>query len=475
MRVPAPSRSHASGAMGKGSPAEGCGWPWLMGMPVSFLAIGFLVTLPIWLSREPRLVGYGADTAMHLWFLRWFPFALTHGLNPFVTNLATYPHPVNLLWNNADLALALLSWPLLQLVGGAVGINLIYVGLMAAAAAGMAAVLRPRVSHASSAWLGGLLVGFSPFALSELSAGHLTWVTTATLPLGWWIGERSVRAVRQRHRRVAWGVAAGGWVVLQFWFSKELLATTLLLAVLLGIAYYGRGRWAELRWIRGALPAVAAALAVMLVLMTYPLLAQLLSSIPLSLPTVTSTSNNVADLLSFLVPGNSQLLSSGVTNAISGHFTGALLETDGYLGLPLVALALWVSVRERHNRLVVFGSWCAGLGALLALGPWLHVAGSRLDVPLPWLVLEHLPLYAKAVPCRVLVFVFIGVACLLAAAWDHLCDRLSAAGRALAVTLLFAPLLPSLGIMQGIAGFPMTLPSVLASRQLRALPPGACS
>lgn len=279
--------------------------------------------------------------------------------------------------------------------------------------------------------------------------------------------------MRQRRHRVAWGIASGGWVVLQFWLSKELLATTFLMALLLGVAYYGRGRWRQLAWFRGGLPMASAALLVILGLMTYPLLAQLLSSVPLSLPTATSATNNVADLLSFLIPGNSQLLSSGVTNAVSGHFTGVFLETDGYLGLPLIALALWAGTRDRSNRLVVFGSWCAGFGALLALGPWLHIAGTRLDVPLPWLALDHLPLYAKAVPSRVLVFVFIGVACLLAAGWDRLYDRLSLGGRALVVVLLFAPLLPSVGIVQGIASFPMTLPAVLASRQLQDLPHGS--
>ncbi|HUY54643.1 MAG TPA: hypothetical protein VMV23_05750, partial [Candidatus Nanopelagicaceae bacterium] len=437
-----------------------------MGMPVSFLAIGFLATLPTWLSRQPRLVGYGSDTAMHLWFLRWFPFALTHGLNPFVTNLATYPHSVNLLWNNANLVLAFLSWPLLQLVGGARGSDLIYVGLLTAAAAGMAGVLRPHVSHASSAWLGGLLVGFSPFALSEMAAGHLTWITTATLPLGWWIGEKTVRAVRQRRQRVIWGIACGIWVVVQFWFSKELLATSLLMAMLLVAALYGRGRWRQLAWVRGAGPALAAAGVTAAALMLYPLLYQLHGSVSLSLPAATSTTSNVADLLSFLVPGYSQLLSVGATNSLSGHFTGTFMETDAYLGLPLIALVVWAATRHRHNRLVVFGGWCAGLGALLALGPWLHVGGLRLDIPLPWLLFGHLPVYAKAVPSRLLVFWFIGVACLLAAGWDALWDRFSPRGRALAMALLLAPILPSLGILQGMAGFPVTLPAVLDSPQL---------
>ena len=443
-------------------------------MPASFLAISFLVTLPLWLGHEPRLLGYGEDTAMHLWFLRWFPFALTHGRNLFVTDATTYPHAVNLLWNNANLVLAFLSWPLLTLVGGAVGINLIYVLLLACASAGTAGVLRSRVSHASSAWVGGLLVGFSPFTLSELSAGHLTWVTTATLPLGWWVGERTLRAVRHQQHLVRWGMAAGSWVVLQFWFSKELLATTLLMLVLLGAVYCLRGGWRHLGWlVRQGLVAAVAAAVVTVALMAYPLLDLIAGSAALNRPSLTAPSQYVADLLSFIVPGSSQLLVPGVASAISNHFTGIFLETDGYLGLPLVAMAIWVATRLRRDPLVAFGSWCAGLAALLSLGPSLHIGGHRLSIPLPWLVLLHLPIYAKAVPSRVLIFVVIGVACLLAAGWDRLVPKLRPAARALAFAILFVPLVPSLGIVQGIAGFPVTLPPVLASRQLRSLPQGS--
>ncbi|MHB1638352.1 MAG: hypothetical protein ACYCUD_00755 [Candidatus Dormibacteria bacterium] len=449
-------------------------WRWAAGMPASFLAISFLVTLPLWLGHEPRLLGYSEDTAMHLWFLRWFPFALAHGLNPFVTDATTYPHSVNLLWNNANLVLAFLSWPLLTLVGGAVGINLIYVLLLACAGAGTAGVLRSRVSHASSAWVGGLLVGFSPFTLSELSVGHLTWVTTATLPLGWWVGERTLRAVRHQQHRVRWGMAAGSWMVLQFWFSKELLATTLLMAVLLGAVYCLRGGWRDLGWlVRQGLVAAGAAAIVTVALMAYPLVDLITGSAALNRPSLTAPGQYVADLLSFIVPGSAQLLLPGVASAISNHFTGLFVETDGYLGLPLVALAVWVATRLRRDPLVAFGSWCAGLAALLSLGPWLHIGGHRLSIPLPWLVLLHLPVYAKAVPSRVLIFVVIGVACLLAAGWDRLVPKLRPAARAMAFAILFVPLLPSLGIVQGIAGFPVTLPSILASRQLLSLPQGS--
>ncbi|MGC8474426.1 MAG: hypothetical protein ACP5PW_08500, partial [Candidatus Dormibacteria bacterium] len=173
-------------------------------MPLSYLLAALLLTLPLWLGGQPRLLGYGADSAMHLWFLNWFPYAISHGLNPFQTSIATHPSTVSLLWNNADLVLAFLAWPLFRLLPAAAAMDLVFVLMMAAAAAAMAWQLRSHLRHASSAWLGGLLFGFSPFALSELAAGHLTWVSTATLPLGWWVGERAWRAARDGRPAIRW-------------------------------------------------------------------------------------------------------------------------------------------------------------------------------------------------------------------------------------------------------------------------------
>ena len=113
-------------------------WRWNALMPATFLGLSFLLTLPLWLNRQPRLLGYGSDTAMHLWFFEWFPYAISHGINPFVTNIATFPQQANLLWNNADLILALASWPIVQLFGAAVAMGLIYVALVAAAASTIA-------------------------------------------------------------------------------------------------------------------------------------------------------------------------------------------------------------------------------------------------------------------------------------------------------------------------------------------------
>ena len=442
-------------------------------MPIGYLVVALLLTLPLWLAPQPRLLGYGADTAMHLWFLNWFPYAISHGISPFQTTIATHPASVSLLWNNADLVLALLTWPLFRLVPAAAAMDLIYVLVLAASAAAMAWQLRGHVRHPSSAWLGGLLFGFSPFALSELAAGHLTWVTTATLPLGWWAGERAWRAAKAERNRVGWGMVLGGWAVVQYWVSKELLTTTLLMAALLLLLNLRRVLRGGLPGWRQLWPVVLGAVALFAILMAYPLISQVSSGVPLVRPTVVSPSANVVDLLEWLIPGYAQLMGIGPAGALSLRFTGELLETDAYLGLPLLALAAYVAWRQRTRGLVRLGAGLAAIAGLLSLGGHLHVAGAVTGIPLPWLLFEHLPVLAKAVPSRLTVFVVAGTACLLAAGWDSAVEYLPARSRTLLLTVLLVPLLPSSGLMAGVAGFPVYLPRVLQSRALRALPHGA--
>ncbi len=442
-------------------------------MSLSYLLAALLLTLPLWLGSQPRLLGYGADTAMHLWFLNWFPHAISHGLNPFQTSIATHPSTVSLLWNNADLALALLAWPVFRVLPAAAAMDLVFVLMVAAAAAAMAWQLRPHVRHASSAWLGGLLFGFSPFALSELAAGHLTWVSTATLPLGWWAGERAWRAARDGRHPVRWGMVLGGWAVLQYWVSKELLATTLLMAVLL-LVLNSRGILRRgLPPLRRLWPVVAGALAVFGALMAYPVISQLTSGVPLSRPTVVSPAANVVDLLEWVVPGYAQLMGIGPAGALSLRYTGELLETDAYLGFPLLVMAALAAWRLRGTPLARLGAGLAGVAGLLSLGGQLHVAGVVTRVPLPWLLFEHLPLLGKAVPSRLTIFVVAGVACLLAAGWDRVMERFELRSRALILGVALLPLLPSSGLMAGIAGFPVYTPRVLSSAALGGLPAGA--
>ena len=42
--------------------------------------------------------GYGLDPIQFIWFLNWWPWAVAHGLNPFISYYVWYPHGFNLTW-----------------------------------------------------------------------------------------------------------------------------------------------------------------------------------------------------------------------------------------------------------------------------------------------------------------------------------------------------------------------------------------
>src|SRR5579871_734430 len=57
-------------------------------------------------------VGTGHDSAMIIWSLAWWPYAIAHGLNPFIARVIWAPVGFNLAWATATPGPALLLWPI---------------------------------------------------------------------------------------------------------------------------------------------------------------------------------------------------------------------------------------------------------------------------------------------------------------------------------------------------------------------------
>jgi hypothetical protein len=110
----------------------------------------------------------------------------------------------------------------------------------------------------------------------------------------------------------------------------------------------------------------------------------------------------VSDLLAFVLPSN--LI----------HFTGNTTENGAYIGLPLLALFIAGLVIGRKQGWIQWTGWMTGMAALLSLGPHLHVNGNVTPVWLPWAAVAKLPLMGSALPARLMVIAWLGVAVLVA-------------------------------------------------------------
>jgi hypothetical protein len=109
---------------------------------------------------------------------------------------------------------------------------------------------------------------------------------------------------------------------------------------------------------------------------------------------------------------------------------------------------------------------------VLSMGPHLHVGGYVSPMPLPFRVLEKLPLLQNVQPRRLMLFTFLGAAVLVAVLVDELFKRRGEVAVAVSGTAaLIVALVPVLPTFQYPAS-EVRLPSFFTSSQVERLPKG---
>src|SRR6202022_5099920 len=85
-----------------------------------------------------------------------------------------------------------------------------------------------------------------------------------------------------------------------------------------------------------------------------------------------------------------------------------------YIGVAFILIGLALPVRFWSRDIVRVASIVAVAASLLAMGDHLHIRGHATRVPLPFRVLEHLPILKNVSPPRFTIFMSLMVALLLA-------------------------------------------------------------
>jgi hypothetical protein len=350
-------------------------------------------------------IGEGRDPQIFIWSFAWWPHAILHGQNPFVTHAVFAPDGINLVWTTAVPGLALAFSPLTLLFGPTASYNVAAL-LMPALAAFTAYVLCRHLTH--SIWAsvaGGYLFGFSSYVLGQ-ELGHMHASSVFLLPLVALVVLCFVEGSLDG-RALAWRL--GVLLALQLTFSTEILFTaSLALAVALALAFVfirtGRSR---IKAIAGPL-AGAYALALLL---TSPFIYYALAGFEGSSINQPALFN--ADLLNFVAPTH-QIAILGHWH-LSSHFPANNAERGGYLGLPTLAIIAWFGARFR--RLPTTRFLLAGLllSALVTLGTSLWVNGQRVAW-LPWREVARLPVFDNVLPARFSVFTAL-LAAVIVALW----------------------------------------------------------
>jgi hypothetical protein len=384
----------------------------------AYLLLAVFVWWPVW--RDPTsttLCGCG-DASLYTWFLAWPAHAMLHGLNPLYSNAMGYPYGVNLVANTGVTGIGVLLAPVTWAFGPVASLNLALTLAPALSAFAMFVLVRRWVPRALPAFIGGLFYGFSPFVLFTLTRSWLAFGLLIAPPLIAACLDELL--LRQRSRPVACGLALGLLFVFQFFLGTVIFLMTVLFSaigtavVLASVAWRHRGDLQSRA--HYAFKGLATGAIVALGLLSYPMWLALYGPGHFTgtyLPNIGVDSlkrlqgSHLAD---FLLPVPSPP-SAVLLDRLWGGYQGPDLSFQ-YFGIGMaVIIAAGLLIWRRDRRLWFFG-FLAAISAVMSLGV-------STTVPLPWNVLQNLPLLQNVIPYRFVFVTYLSIAVMLALILDH--------------------------------------------------------
>jgi hypothetical protein len=462
-------------------PAPARTWPAFLTTPAMLLVayglLAFGLFAATWASPFSKVIGDGPDPPVFIWYLRWVPFAISHGLNPLFTNYLDFPDGINLMWQTSVPLLGLLLAPITLTLGPIVAYNLLMTASMALAAWCAFLAFRRHVDHPWAAALGGLLFGFSPYMLAQ-SLGHPHVGVVFICPLMLIAFEEAV--LRQQRSPWRLGIIVGALAAAQLLISEELLLTQLLLASM-GLAILVSLRPDQVRVRATYVIKVSGVAAGMLMLVgAWPLWMQFFG--PQAVHGTLPASNVfVTDLAGLVLPTSLQAMAPAAVTAATNRFSGSQYEAGAFLGLPLMAILVFAVVRNWRAPVVQVASMLALLAAALSLGVTLHLGGVTTGVPagvlaigflaltrtrvgrltpvifgVMWAALAIVPLLHNVVPSRLMLYVFLCAGLLLSVLldrWPFASRRRTIAAGAIAIMAVLS-LLPRIPFTSSATNVP---------------------
>jgi hypothetical protein len=372
-----------------------------------YLAIWVIAEL-LPLVRHPgwaQLYQPSEDPNFYTWCLRWWPYAIAHGLNPLYSTQVGVPAGVSLAWSTSVPPLALLVFPLTALAGPVVSFSLLVVAAIPLSGWAAFVLCRRLTERFWPSLAGGAVYGFSAYEMNHIFAGQLNLAFSLLLPL------MAYLVVLWRDGRIGSRAFVGLLalsMVLQFYLFLETFADmTGVWAIALAVGYAVADRSDRPAVARlSRLVGVAYALAIVCAL---PYLAYALAHVPRGF--VRSPAVSSVDLAGLVIPR------AGQTFGLSwlAHWSAPLPVPgkDGYVGVPLVALAVTVAIATWHRRSTRFLVVMLFVLVLGALGPVVHVDGHQV-ISVPWKRLWFLPIVRSGYPARFMVFAFLALAVMMA-------------------------------------------------------------
>ncbi|GAA4855043.1 hypothetical protein GCM10023201_56440 [Actinomycetospora corticicola] len=385
-----------------------------------------------------------SDSSLFTWWLGWTWYAISHGLDPFVSTWQNAPAGVNGMWNTGVPVLGVLLAPVTATVGPVVADNVAMIlGPVASAYLAhrcLAVLVRPRWIRA----LAGLVYGFSPFLIAHAWVGHVNLVWSVFPPIVLWA---SVRVLAAPRRPWLAGALLGVAFSLQMGLYTQTVALGALALVVVALVLALSAPRAALRRVPALLRSLTATAGVIAVLCAYPVWV-LLAGPSRPRTSIREATETGADAANLLIPSPLTAIRPG-TDALAAQLRVYPGEQGSYLGVAMLLVVLAAVVVVASRTVLVTFVVTIVLG-VLSLGTSLAVLDRDTGVWLPWRLLVDLPLLGQAEPGRLAPFVALGVVTIWALALAHLtrprpdgrwvrAGRFVAAGLVLAAAVTWVP------------------------------------
>ncbi|MBV8774508.1 MAG: hypothetical protein JO166_19560 [Deltaproteobacteria bacterium] len=377
---------------------------------VGYLSVSILfVGLPVLAHPATVHVGLGADPSQMMWFMVWWPYALVHHVNPFVSHAIWVPTGANLTWTTSIPAVALALTPITWMFGPVISYNVAAVFAPALSAWSAFLLCRWLTCNYTGAVIGGLLYGFSPYEFGHILGGHLSFTINFVPPLCLLLfGQLLDRSVTGLGFVFTFAIL----LVIQCLISNEVLATMTAFGVLAWlIAYALFPTEQRIRLRTTIVPITTAYLLAGFILSPFFYFALANGAMPrrpLFPPSFFS-----ADLVGFVIPTPLLLLARHSFEALISKNFGNIQENEFYLGIPALMLVSWFFWVRRSESFARLFAVMLGVIIVAAIGPVLHAADHSVS-EVPWAAVFELPLLKQALPVRVANYGFLVVALIAA-------------------------------------------------------------
>ena len=362
-------------------------------------------------------IGYDTDPSAMMWFLTWWPHALTHNLNPFLTKVIWAPIGYNLAWATSMPGLSLLASPITRRFGPVVSYNLLCLMAPALNATAAFLVCTRLSSRFPVALIGGYIYGFSPSFLGHELAGHLFLTFSPWVPLLLYLALHFIE-----HNMRSW----------HFVFMCALLATAQCLTAAETLTTAA---------MMGALTILVATL--ILPAHSRPIMVRLFKLLCVSaLVTAILISPYIYYAIAYreqLIAGGSyfnsgvgalfvpppdllvsypQMLSALHSKYVSLPGDRTVFETRFYLGPFFLFVLLYSVVKQWQSATVKILLIVGATAWLLSLGAYRHIG--HYTIWLPWSLFWKLPFVGQALPLRLALYCYLDLAMLTVLFLDRL-------------------------------------------------------